>query len=83
MPYDTLFVFLVIYVCATPLFYAKAVKFGMKLVDKPEEAECEPVFNLPKRKEKPKMTPEEARMVQKLENIDRYDGSPEGQKEIV
>lgn len=83
MPYDALFMFLVIYVCTTPLFYARAVKFGMKLMDKPEEVEEEPVFNLPKRKEKPKMTEEEARMIQKLENIDRYDGSPEGQKEIV
>ena len=73
---------LVAYICVTPYFYAKAIKFGMKIAEKPEEAADMPIFNLPKITKKPKMTPEEDRMMQILSNIDRYDGTPNGQVEV-
>lgn len=83
MLFKALFVILVIYAIVTPYFYAKAVKFGMKLADKPEEAAKTPFFNVPKKKAKPKMSPEEDRLMQIYANIDRYDGTSFGQKEIV
>lgn len=83
MLYNILFVILVLYAIISPYFYSKAVKFGMKLVDKPEEAVNMPIFHLPEKKEKPKMSPEEDRLMQIYANIDRYDGTSFGQKEIV
>jgi len=77
--------FLVLYVAATPFFYAKAVKFGIRLAEEPEEVSKETestTFNLPKKKVKPKMTPEEDRTYQILANIDRYDGTSRGQEEV-
>lgn len=81
MLYEALTVILAVYVMMTPLFYYKAVKFGLRCAQKPEET-GEEVFHLPKKAKKPKMTPEEDRMVQILSNIDRYDGTPTGQKEV-
>lgn len=78
-----LLIILAIYVCITPWLFMKAVKFGMKLVDKPEEAVNMPIFHLPEKKGKPKMSPEEDRLMQIYANIDRYDGTSFGQKEIV
>ena len=83
MLFKIVFVCMIAYICATPLFYAVAVKFGMRLMDKPEQAIEAPIFHLPERKEAPKMTPEESRTAQILANIDRYDGTSNGQKEIV
>lgn len=82
MLYDILLVVLVIYVCVSPYFYAKAVKFGMKIADKPEKAAEEPFFHVPKKKTEPKMSPEEKRRVQILANIERYDGTSLGQEKI-
>ena len=82
MLFNVIFTLLVIYVMATPYFYTKAVKFGMKLADKPEEAAVEPFFTIPKKKKQPKMTPEESRAVQIMANIDAYNGTSFGQKKI-
>lgn len=82
MLYEIVFVLLVIYVLFTPLFVIKAVRFGMKVWDEPEEVAKEPVFHLPKKKKEPKMTDEERRNLQIMQNIDRYDGTPNGQVEI-
>lgn len=82
MLFNILFVILVVYVCISPYFYAKAVKFGIKLADKPSETAELPFFNIPKHKEKPKMTPEEYRTAQIMANIGRYDGTSRGQVEI-
>ena len=73
---------LVAYVMVTPFFYAKAVKMGMRLVDKPEKVAAEPIFNVPKPKNKPKMTVEEERTAQILRNIDNYNGSSQGQIKV-
>lgn len=85
MLYDVIFCVLAAYVMISPIFYVKAVKFGIRLAEDPQEVSSEDeatTFNLPKRKVKPKMTPEEDRTYQILANIDRYDGTSVGQKEI-
>lgn len=66
----------------TPLFYYKAVKFGMKIVEEPQKAISEPVFHVPTPKKKQKMTPELDRAMQILQNIDNYNGSSVGQKKV-
>lgn len=82
MLFNVIFTLLVIYVMATPFFYAKAVKFGMKMADEPKTAAVEPFFTLPAKKKKPKMTPEEDRMTQIMANVDAYNGTAFGQKKI-
>ena len=84
MFYEILTIVLAVYVMATPYFYAKAIKFGMKITEDPQEAlpELDFSFNIPKAKKKPQMTPEEDRTYQILSNIDRYDGTSFGQKEV-
>ena len=79
---NILLVVLVAYVIWSPYIVLKAVKFGMKLVDEPKKAAAEPIFNVPTRKEKPKMTSEEDRMYQILRNIDNYNGTPQGQVKV-
>lgn len=79
MLFNILLIILVVYVIISPYFYAKAVRFGMSLEGNPPE---ETVFHLPKRKKQPKMTVEEQRTMQILQNIDRYDGTSKGQQEI-
>ena len=86
MLFNVILVVLVIYVMITPYFYAKAMKYGMKIAQDPEKASKEAImgeFHLPPKKPEPKMTPEEKRSVQILANIDRYDGTSAGQKKIV
>ena len=83
MLYSVITVVLVVYVCVSPYFYAKAVKFGIKIADKPEKTANEPIFHIGKPRKDAKMTPEEKRKVEILENALRYDGTPNGQKEIV
>ena len=73
---------LIAYVAVTPLFYAKAVKFGIKLANNPDKTVEEPVFHVPMPKKQPKMTPEEDRMAQILKNIDNYNGSSQGQVKV-
>lgn len=73
---------LMAYIMATPFFYAQAIKFGMKIMSEPEKAPFEKVFSVPVPKKKPKMTPEQDRTAQILANIDRYDGTSQGQKKV-
>ena len=79
---EILLIILVAYAIFVPYIVLKAVKFGMKLVDEPKKAVAEPIFNVPIRKEKPKMTAEEDRMTQILRNIDNYNGSSAGQVKV-
>ena len=83
MLFNVLFCVLVAYVIVSPYFLYKAIKIGLRLAEKPEEVAEEPVFNLPKRKKMPKMTEAEKRDMQILANIDRYDGTSNGQEKIV
>lgn len=82
MLFKILFCLLVVYVCVSPLFYAKAVKFGIKLYGEPEKTASEPIFNVPVPKKKPKMTPEQDRQAQILRNIDNYNGTSLGQTKV-
>lgn len=85
MLYNVLIFVLVGYALISPYFYAKALKFGLKIAQGPEKASEEKIlegFNVPKKAHKPKMTPEEQRTVQILANIDRYDGTSAGQKKV-
>lgn len=85
MLYNVIICVLLAYVVISPVFYAKALKFGMKIASDPEKVSQEKImseFHLPKMPHKPKMTPEEMRSVQILANIDRYDGTSAGQKKV-
>ena len=79
MWYNIIFTILVVYVVISPLFYAKAVKFGMNL----KENKSEPIFNVPIPKKKPQMTPEQDRAAQIMANMDRYNGTSFGQKKVT
>lgn len=80
--YYILFLAFAAYCLVSPFLLAKAVIFGAKLANKPEKVEDWKVFDIPTPKKKPKMTPEEDRMTQILNNIDNYNGSSVGQKKV-
>jgi GTP cyclohydrolase III len=82
MLYEVLTFVLAMYAMSTPLIYKAGVKFGLKCAEKPEEACEEPVFALPKRKERVEMPKEFKNGLDILANIDAYDGTSAGQKEI-
>jgi hypothetical protein len=65
-----------------PYFLLKAVKFGIKLANKPEEAAQEPIFDVKPKKVK-KITDEERRISSIIENIDNYVGDSTNQKEVI
>ena len=65
-----------------PLVVVKSIKFGIKLAEKPKETAEKPMFNVPKNKKKPKMSKDEEKVINILANIDAYDGTGIGQKEI-
>ncbi|MGJ1042686.1 hypothetical protein ACR77V_12675, partial [Staphylococcus epidermidis] len=59
MLYSVLTLILAIYAVATPFIYKEAVKFGVKLAEKPAEVAEEPVFNTQKRKSEKSFEAEE------------------------
>lgn len=77
-----LIVFILLFAAFSQIMVIKAVKFGLKISEKPEKATEDPIFHIPKKKKQPKMTPEEQRTVQILANIDRYDGTSLGQVKV-
>lgn len=82
MLYDVIFGVLAIYAMLTPLMVIKSIKYGIKLAENPKEVAEAPIFNVPKPKAKPKMSPEQKKAMQILSNIEAYDGTSLGQKEI-
>lgn len=83
MLYSILFAVLVAYVLCTPVLVVKSIQFGMSLSRSVEKNEEKPIFfNIPKKKSKPKMTPEQETTMAILANIDMYDGTSNGQREI-
>lgn len=72
---------IVAYAFLSPFAIVKLIKFGMMISEKPEKAVDTPVFVKPRKKE-PKLTAEEQRTLDVLSNIDAYDGTGFGQKEI-
>ena len=83
MWFNILFTVLVVYAIISPFFYAKAVRFGMKIAEKPEDAADMPFFNVPERKKKPEISEEEKRNAQILVNLNAYNGTSIGQRKIV
>lgn len=77
---------LLAYTLAIPLMVVKSIMLGVKLAEKPQETADKPVFTMPKirkkPKKKPKMTKEDQRNVAIMANIDAYDGTSNGQREI-
>ena len=82
MPYEILTIILALYAISTPVWIMTAVKFGLKVAEKPEKAVEEPLFHIPERKKEPEMTEHEFRNAQILANIDRYDGTSFGQEKV-
>ncbi len=85
MLFNILAVVLVIYAVLSPLWVIKAVKFGISVGENHKEAAEKPVFHIPSEKKKvkpPVLSKEEQQIVDILENVDIYDGTSRGQKEI-
>lgn len=73
---------LVLYALISPFFYAKAMKFGMKIAEKETDKAETPIFNVPAPKKKPQLTRKERQEIQKWQNIMRYNGTSAGQVKI-
>ena len=82
MLFEIITVILAIYAVLTPIWIMKSVKFGIKCAEKPAEAAEEPVFTLPEKKKDVKVPEEMQKTLDILENIEVYDGTSNGQKEI-
>lgn len=80
---DVVLVILGLYAATTPYWFMKAVKFGAKCAEKPEEVIEEPVFELPKKHEKAEISEEMKQDLTLLHNISVFDGTSAGQKEII
>lgn len=82
---DVLLIILGLYAISTPYWVMKSIKFGIKCADKPEEAAEEAVFTLPdipKKEESVELPADMKRDIAVLANIEAYDGTSVGQKEI-
>jgi len=81
---DIICIILAIYAILSPFWLIKAVKFGVSLANKPEEAAKEPFIALPKKKKtvEPDLSKEEQKIIDILANVDVFDGTSIGQKEI-
>ena len=85
MLYEILSIILVIYACLSPFWVIRAVQFGLSVVEAPKDAAKEPVFNIPKKKKpakSPALSAEEQRIMDILDNVEVFDGTEIGQKEI-
>lgn len=85
MLYEILSVILVLYAVLSPFWVIRAVQFGLSIVENPQEAVKEPVFTMPKTKKKAKdaKLPKEIQQAYDvLDNIEVYNGTDVGQKEI-
>lgn len=82
MSSNILVIIVIIYALLSQGFTIYAVKFGLKCAEKPGKVMEEPVFNLPKRKKEAKISESDQRVLDILSNIDAYDGTDTGQKEI-
>ena len=71
-----------LYTVLSPFLIIYGIQLGFKMAQRPEEAAAEPVIKLPRRKKTPQMSAEVRRGFEILRNIDIYDGTANGQKEI-
>lgn len=65
-----------------PFYLMKAVKFGIKLAENPEKAAEEPIFDV-KTPEVKKISEEEQRFADIVDNINNYVGDSTNQKEVI
>lgn len=92
MLFNILIVVLVVYAMLTPFFVVKSIKFGMQIAPKADELPksidsgklTKRKIRLPKRKSKADKAREKEleRITDILSNIETYDGTSIGQKEI-
>ena len=82
MLFSIVTIILAVYCVISPVIIISAVKFGMKCADNPQEVTEKPFINVPKRKKNAKVSPEWQRGIDIMANIDAYDGTDVGQKEI-
>ena len=82
MLFEIIGIILALYAVTTPFWVLKSIKFGMKCASEPEKAPEEPIFIVPKPAKKVETPEEVRRMLDILDNIEAYDGTPNGQKEI-
>lgn len=75
-------ILLIIYACLVPFIVMKSITFGIRIGQNSESVPETAIFNIKPPKKKVKMTPEEQRTAQILANIDRYDGTPNGQEKV-
>lgn len=75
-------IIIVIYAAFSQFFVLMAVKFGMKCAGQPEKAVDEPIIRVRKKAKSPNLPKEHQKMMDIMENIDIYDGTSTGQKEI-
>lgn len=72
-----------VYLMILPFILLKFIKFGMRMATKEAEKIAEePVFTVPKKKHTPKVPEEVQRTLDIMENINNFDGTGMGQKEI-
>lgn len=71
-----------IVVVIQPYFLLKAVKFGIKCAERPEEAVLEPFFDV-KTDEEREITDEERKAEILRQNIDNYVGDSTNQQEVI
>ena len=86
---DILIMIMVAYLMFLPVIVMKSIEFGARLSNKPEDAAEVPVLNIFSTKKKAEQTAEQKKATAALEetmaileNIDAYDGTGTGQKEI-
>ena len=82
MLYSILAIILAIYAALSPLWVLKAVQFGLKINEKPEEAAEKPIFNVPKKKKHEETPAAVQRFIDINANIDNFDGFGTNQREI-
>lgn len=71
-----------LYTVLSPFLIIYGIKLGFKMAQRPEETAAEPVIKLPRRRKAPQMSEGIKRGFDILHNIDIYDGTAYGQKEI-
>ncbi len=79
---DVITLIMLVYIVLSPVLVIKSIKFGLRCAEKPEEAAEKPVFTPVRRKKEPEVPPEVQRGLDIIANIDAYDGTDNGQKEI-
>lgn len=82
MLFNILLIFLVVYIVVLPFITIRIIKFGLKVAVKPKEAVSEPIFNVKAYKKAPKLSPEDKRRIAIMQNVEAFDGTGFGQKEI-